>query len=134
MLRLGKKTIITALGTVFSLFLCAVPPPLTILYKPDGTPERYAGKVFPGKVFIPAQYRQPSAEMRGVWIATVENIDFPRQSSISGFQAAVRSKFRQLRAQNFNAVFFDGHIETLNAFNMPTQYWDYDNRKHPGID
>ena len=36
--------------------------------------------------------------------------------------------------KNFNAVFFDGHIETLNAFNMPTQYWDYDNRKHPGID
>ncbi len=120
MLRLGKKAIITALGTVFSLFLCAASPPLTILYKPDGTPERYAGKVFPGKVLIPAQYRQPSAEMRGVWIATVENIDFPKQNSIAGFQAAVRSKFRQLRAQNFNAVFFQ--VRPCNDAFYPSRY------------
>ena len=34
----------------------------------------------------------------------------------------------------FNAVFFDGHAEGLSAFNMPTQYWDYDNKKHPGLE
>ena len=34
--------------------------------------------------------------------------------------------------KRFNASFFDGHVETLRAFNMPTQYWCYDNKQHPG--
>lgn len=33
-------------------------------------------------------------------------------------------------SRTFNAGFFDGHVETLNAYNMPTQYWDYNNEKH----
>lgn len=32
--------------------------------------------------------------------------------------------------KKFNAAFFDGHVETLQAYNMPTQYWDYNNDKH----
>jgi prepilin-type N-terminal cleavage/methylation domain-containing protein/prepilin-type processing-associated H-X9-DG protein len=31
---------------------------------------------------------------------------------------------------NFNAVFFDGHVASLNAYNMPGEYWDYNNDKH----
>ena len=34
--------------------------------------------------------------------------------------------------KSFTASFFDGHVETLRAFNMPTQYWCYDNQVHPG--
>ncbi len=37
-------------------------------------------------------------------------------------------------SRTFNASFFDGHVETLRAFAMPTRYWDYDNRPHPGIE
>ena len=32
--------------------------------------------------------------------------------------------------KKFNAAFFDGHAATLQAYNMPTQYWDYNNDKH----
>ena len=31
---------------------------------------------------------------------------------------------------SFNATFFDGHVEALTAYRMPTQYWDYNNDKH----
>ena len=34
------------------------------------------------------------------------------------------------RSRTFNAVFFDGHIETQQAYDMPSQYWDYNNDKH----
>lgn len=37
-------------------------------------------------------------------------------------------------SRSFNASFFDGHVEALRAFAMPTKYWDYDNRPHPGCD
>ena len=101
-----KKVILAVLETAFLLLSCAAAPPLTVLYKPDGSPERYAGKVQPGKVMIPARYIQPAAEMRGVWIATVENIDFPRHADLAGFQKTIRSMFARLRAHNFNTVFF----------------------------
>ena len=32
--------------------------------------------------------------------------------------------------KKFNAAFFDGHVATLQAYSMPTQYWDYNNDKH----
>ena len=80
--------------------------PLIVLRRADGTPERYAGSVVEGKVLIPQFYRPRRAEMRGVWIATVENIDFPRQATMADFQAAVSSMFGHLRANRFNAVFF----------------------------
>ena len=34
------------------------------------------------------------------------------------------------KSRKFNAAFFDCHIGTLQAYNMPTQYWDYNNDKH----
>ena len=35
--------------------------------------------------------------------------------------------------RSFNAVFFDGHVESLNAYKMPTEYWDYNNDPHDGF-
>ena len=34
--------------------------------------------------------------------------------------------------RRFNASFFDGHVETLTAFQMPTRYWDFTNKPHAG--
>ena len=36
--------------------------------------------------------------------------------------------------KKFNAAFFDGHAATIQAYNMPTQYWDYNNDKHEDFD
>lgn len=106
MSRLTATAITLACGAAILLLQCAAAPPLTVLRRQDGSPERYAGRVQPGRVLIPAAYRQPASEMRGVWIATVENIDFPRHSALSGFQATVRQMFAGLRANRINAVFF----------------------------
>lgn len=35
-------------------------------------------------------------------------------------------------SNRFNASFFDGHVETLTAFKMPTRYWDFTNVPHAG--
>ena len=35
-------------------------------------------------------------------------------------------------SHRFNAAFFDGHVETLTAFKMPTRYWDFTNVPHDG--
>jgi prepilin-type processing-associated H-X9-DG protein len=32
--------------------------------------------------------------------------------------------------RRFNSAFFDGHVEMVQAYNMPTQYWDYNNDSH----
>ena len=34
------------------------------------------------------------------------------------------------QSRSFNASFFDGHAETLTAYAMPTQFWDYNNDPH----
>lgn len=34
------------------------------------------------------------------------------------------------RSKKFNAIFFDGHVESLLAYNMPCRYWDYNNDNH----
>ncbi len=109
-----------ALGAMILLLCGAASPPLTVLYRQDGSAERYAGKVAPGRVTIPAHYRQPAAEMRGVWIATVENIDFPKHSSASGYQATLQNMFSRLRAQKFNAVFFQ--VRPCNDAFYPSKY------------
>ena len=98
----------------------AAAPPLVVLRRPDGGPERYAGSVVAGKVLIPQIYREPAAEMRGVWIATVENIDFAPQTTTTGFQAAVRSMFTRLRASRFNAVFFQ--VRPCNDAFYPSKF------------
>ena len=36
--------------------------------------------------------------------------------------------------KKFNAAFFDGHAVTLQAYSMPTQYWDYNNDKHENFE
>ena len=37
-----------------------------------------------------------------------------------------------INQNRFNASFFDGHVETLTAFQNPTRYWDFRNAPHAG--
>ena len=122
MLRLRTAILVFPAAFLLAGSLAAADP-LVVLRRPDGAPERYAGSVVEGKVLIPQYYRPKAAEMRGVWIATVENIDFPKQPTTAGFQAAVRSMFQKLRARRFNAVFFQ--VRPCNDAFYPSHFNPY---------
>ncbi len=91
---------------VLSSALCACAAPEQTLKGADGKPERYAGRFSSAPVTLPAQFRPKAAELRGVWVATVENIDFSRHRSAESFQAEYLQIVRNLKRANFNAVFF----------------------------
>ncbi|MBE6367721.1 MAG: hypothetical protein E7052_07440 [Lentisphaerae bacterium] len=67
---------------------------------------RYAGKLDPRPVKLPKRYAGRPGEMRGVWIATVSNLDYPRPSNSTEYKKMIRNMFRRLKEHNFNAVFF----------------------------
>ena len=67
--------------------LFPVPGGAEVLNDPaTGRPVRYAGKFSSARVTLPDHYRARSREFRGVWVATVENIDFPRHADAASFQ------------------------------------------------
>ena len=66
---------------------------------------RYAGAYDPSRIMLrdtPAR----AGELRGVWIATVENIDFPKCRSAAEFKQQYRARLQKLRAAGFTAVIF----------------------------
>ena len=100
------------LSAVF--FLCsalsAAPKadPVRILTDPaTGKPVRYSA--LPNdtrKVMIPIRYRIKPGELRGVWVATVSNLDFPKTAAPAHFQRAYSDLMNKIRRAGFNAVFF----------------------------
>ncbi len=87
------------------LLVGAMAAELEVLRGQDGKPERYAGRVAPGEVRIPTRYQAPARELRGVWIATVENIDFPTHGDAASFTQDFRAMMQVLAQRKFNAVF-----------------------------
>ena len=60
-----------------------------------------------------AQSPAPKHEMRGIWVATVINLDWPvRGASPQAQQAALRAMFDRLKASGINAVFFQVRSES----------------------
>lgn len=66
---------------------------------------RYAGNLNNSKVFIRNTFPRQD-EFRAVWVATVENIDFPRCSSAAEFCQHYRALMKKIKAAGFNAVIF----------------------------
>lgn len=58
------------------------------------------------RLMLPRWYRAKPGEMRGIWIATIRNMDFPRTTSPEQFQQVYRDCMRKIRSAGFNAVFF----------------------------
>ncbi|MBO4632558.1 MAG: hypothetical protein J5858_11605, partial [Lentisphaeria bacterium] len=54
--------------------------PVRILSDPNnGRPVRYSALSHdPRRVVIPMRYHVKPGELRGIWVATVSNLDFPR--------------------------------------------------------
>ena len=74
----------------------------------------YAGKFSKKRVVIP-RYKRPAREFRGVWVATVENIDFPTTRNAQAFKAAYERILINSRKAGFNAIIFQVR-PTLDAF------------------
>ncbi len=65
----------------------------------------YAGKFSKRKVNIP-HYYPGRAKFRGIWVATVENIDFPQTRSAAAFRQAYERILDNAQRAGFNAVIF----------------------------
>jgi uncharacterized lipoprotein YddW (UPF0748 family) len=77
---------------------------------------------------IKAQSQQhPQQEFRGVWIATVANLDWPasRTATPASQQADLRAKFDRLKGMGINAVFFQIRTENDALYNSPYEPWSY---------
>lgn len=66
----------------------------------------YAGSLSRQKVVIPTHYRRSTHEMRGVWVATVRNIDFPAHANANEFKRGFIRLVNNLKGANFNTLIF----------------------------
>ena len=77
----------------------------TLLDYSTGKPVRYAGKFSDAPVIL-GHYRPRAKEFRGVWIATIENLDFPVHQSTEAFRRDYAKMVDRIAKANFNAVIF----------------------------
>ncbi len=88
-------------STLFTLFAAFFS--LAAQYIPNS---RYGGKLDPSPVKMPQNRPAPLREMRGVWVATIFNLDYPRPKNVDEFKRFYRNMCRRLAEHKFNAVFF----------------------------
>ena len=88
------STLFTLIAAVFSL---------PAQYIPNS---RYGGKLDISPVKMPQKRPAPEREMRGVWVATIFNLDYQRPQNTSEFKKFYRNMCQQLALHNFNAIFF----------------------------
>ena len=68
----------------------------------------------------------PKHEMRGIWVATVVNLDWPvRGASPASQQQALASMFDKLQKSGFNAVFFQIRSESDAMYPSAIEPWSY---------
>ena len=96
----------TALALLFaSLFLALPQLPGEILKNAKGTPVRYGGDYAKGVVNLP-ELRRRTVQFRGVWCATVQNLDFPRCANKAEFQKHFAAVLALLKKHNCNVLIF----------------------------
>ena len=67
---------------------------------------RYGGRLDPSPVKMPRNYPPPAGEMRGVWVATIFNLDYPLFRNEKEFKNYFSKMCRKLAEHKFNAIFF----------------------------
>lgn len=90
---------------IFSALLALTAPAINLSaqYIPNS---RYAGKFDPTPVKMPRQCKAPQNEMRGVWMATIFNLDYPRPTTVKAFKKFFSNSCKRLAEHGFNAIFF----------------------------
>ena len=94
-----------AAAMVLALFGMTELPGEQLLDHVSGKPVRYAGKFSSAPVELPP-YRQRKREFRGVWVATVENLDFPVHRTAAEFKRDYMKLVDNISRAGFNAVIF----------------------------
>jgi len=95
------------------LFLLAITTAITLAgnteilrnYK-TGQPLRYGGNLSDALIRIPKRCKPAKQKMRGVWVATIANIDFHKHKKRTSFQKEYLEMVNNLAKNNFNAVIF----------------------------
>ena len=107
-MKIRGRKLVPALLLIFGLTLAfrAAGAPEETLRNEEGKPERYAGKFSNAPVRIPVRYQPKRSELRGVWVATVENIDFAQHQDAASFKKEYLEVVNNLKAANCNAIFF----------------------------
>ncbi len=95
-------TLIICLLTAFGCMASSLEP----LKDRRGRNVRYGGKLSGEPVMIPRFYRETGREMRGVWMATVENLDMGIHRSADSFKKEFCAKLDRLAALKFNTLIF----------------------------
>jgi len=96
-----NNSLLKYFSTVFALLLSILHLPAQ--YIPFS---RYAGKLDPTPVKMPERFAARPGELRGVWVATIFNLDYPRPATTAAFKKFYSNMCRKLAEHNFNAIFF----------------------------
>lgn len=68
---------------------------------------------------IPDTYRPKAREMRGAWVATVENLDFPKHADAASFRRDYLAVVDNLKKSNFNTIIFQ--VRPMNDAFYPSK-------------
>ena len=71
-----------------------------------GKPVRYGGNLSDGQIKIPKHCKAAKLKMRGVWVATIGNIDFHKHRKKTSFQKEYLEVVNNLAKNNFNTIIF----------------------------
>ena len=105
-------------STLFTLFAALLSLPAQ--YIPNS---RYAGKLDPTPVKMPRKRPAPVKEMRGVWVATVFNLDYQRPRNVNEFKTFYRNMCQRLAEHKFNAIFFQVRPANDAFYNSKLNPW-----------
>lgn len=79
----------------------------------------YGGKQQGGAIKISTVYMPKSREFRGIWVATVENIDFSRHNTVADFKRDYLEIVNRLKELNFNVIIFQ--VRPMNDAFYPSK-------------
>lgn len=65
----------------------------------------------------------PKRELRAVWLATVDRLDWPKSNDAGTQQSELRNIFDKLRQKNFNAVVFQVRARGNTFYNSSHEPW-----------
>ncbi len=102
------KIILPVLLAFASVFCCLGGTPRTVVLTYPGTKDKvpYGGKYSAAEIRIPTVYPARKNEFRGIWVATVQQIDFLYHTTADSYRKDYRKILKNLKAAGFTDIFF----------------------------